>query len=300
MLGGNLEVLKFRPQRTFGVELEWGRGLSRARMKTVIQSFPNERAIATGYQHNSNPELWYCKTDSSCGYEVASRVLGSMDSIQKTLEDLKRLEEVHLALYNAGARTTTSCGMHVHLGLNDLDNGQFYRFLSYWVKFEKFILDMMPNRRKSNHYCATHSIDFSPNENYRSERVLGSFNGRRAVNIGGWIRRRCIEIRLAEGTNDPRNSKNWVRFLLHFVDQVKNLPDPDNVNWVGLQKGLEILSLYSPGDQPIVLSPALSEMRHWILARTKSYANARDGQERRDEATHLEETLYPHKYGEEE
>lgn len=305
MTAKTVKFLKFSPQRTFGVEMEWAdSGLTREQMRTIIQGFPGERATITGYMHNEDPQLWYCKTDSSCGLEVATRVLGSMSSVKKTLDDLKMVSEVHSELYQKGARINDNCGGHVHIGVSDLSQEQFVRFLMYWVKLEKFIVDIMPRRRKNNRFAPIQSTYFRAGHKYDLQAIRAAFSGRTAVNLGHYrwsaSESNRIEVRIAEGSNDHRDVKNWVRFLLWLIDRAATaLPDPENMNWLTLDEGMKVLGLVNDPDSEdfYVLSPALSELRQWILARAQAYANLRDGEKVRTRAKELETKLYETPYG---
>ena len=301
-----VRMVKFQPKRTFGVEMEWSTDASRAKMKTAIMTFPEEVAVICGYQRNPEADKWYCKTDSSCGHEVASRVLGSFDSIRKTLEDLKLLAEVHAKLVSIGCQVTNTCGGHVTVSLGDMDNNMVTKVMKYWVKFEKFTFEMLPTRRARNSYCHNHSGSFHSNQVYDLENIRPYFSGRNSFNIGhfSWDSsrsvHRLVEIRCGEGTQDPRCQKNWVRYILHWLESVKTMPEPTDLNWVSLREGLRLMNLLprKGGEEVVILSPALSELREWMLARVASYANFRNGREQRARAKRIQEQLYPTPYGE--
>lgn len=302
-----LRLSKFQPKRTFGVEMEWSsEPLSRGRMKDIINRFPNEEAIVAGYQRNEDRDRWYCKPDSSCGLEVASRVLGSMGSIQKTIEDLKRVSEVHQKLVEAGAKITDECGGHVHIGVGDFSREEFAKALLYWGKFEKFVFEMLPRRRvQGNDYCRSHSNNFRSDTDYSETELKLGFTGRNSFNLAfynwdaGLEHLKRVEIRCGEATEDSRCLKNWVRFLLHWFQTIKDLPAPGNMNWITLKEGLRLLNLLpKKGEQEIlILSPALSELRDWILTRVSCYASFRNASSQRERAKRLQAELYPTQFG---
>ncbi len=305
-MGSQFQILKFKPKRTFGVEMEWSsEGPNLNRMRDTIQSFPGEFALVTGYCRNNRDDTWFCKTDSSCGHEVASRVLGSLSDSKKTIEDLKLVGEVHTKLRQIGARVNEHCGGHVHIGMADLSREQFAKFLMYWVKFEKIVLDMMPKRRKRNRYCAIHSPTFRAGTTYDLNSIRRGFDGRNSINLGyyDWNSSnpsmKRIEVRIGEGSDDFRDMKNWIRFLLFFIDRVKDLPAPENLHWYWSFDGLKLLGLMNDdrSKEFYILSPAISELREWILARMAAYANLRDGEKVRQWATEVHDQLYPTPYG---
>ena len=297
----NVRLVKFKPQRTFGIEMEWNSTLDRQAMKRIVEGFPGQRANVTSYQRNDDATRWFCKADASCGHEVATKVLGSLTSVQQTLDDLKLACDVHKALYDAGARVSDTCGGHVHVGMGNLSEEQVDRFLMYWIKMEKVILDIMPRRRVNNQYCMPHSNFFNAGTGYNREVLRRGFSSRAAVNLGHYSSgssdsdRRVIEIRIGEASNDYRHMKNWVRFVLYFIELVKDLPNPTNVNWYTLEEALEMLELTNKptAEEFLVLSPAINELREWILARTAAYAKFRDARNLRARAKKMLAELHP-------
>lgn len=300
----------FKPKRTFGMELEFICSIRRAKMKAVIETFPGEHAVVEGYGHNINNERWYVKPDASCDSEVASRVLGSLTDTEKTLSDLDLLYEVHKALLHRGARSNASCGGHVHVSVHDfVDARQMDKFLGYWIKFEKFLFDILPHRRKRSCYCNLHSRnhDTSP----ITPEITRQFQGRDALNQARLDRNKTVEFRLAECSNDPRDSKNWVTFVLYFLDRLFQIPKPENKSWFGFEDGLIALGLYNPGkkiseaynkavgiDLNAIMAPAdtvyhprIAEMRSWLLGRAQAFASFSDAREIRQKAREIEGTL---------
>lgn len=271
-------LMKFQPKRTFGIELEFPEAHTREFLRDCIQAH-GEKAQVTGFQRDANRERWTCKTDSSCGYEVASRILGSIKSIRRTIEDLNLTAQIVDTMKKEGATVNNKCGFHVHVWVGDMGEAELIRLLGYWVKFEKTIVDLMPERRKKNTYCPVHSIFFTPNTKYSfQDMVSRGFQQRGALNWAWYRERKTVEIRIAEGTTDPDDVQNWVRFLLHFVERCKTWPYPENVNWLTFEECLDLMGLRNDPEADIfwVLSPALVDMRRWLLERTKKYAGCRD------------------------
>lgn len=289
-----IDLCKFQPKRTFGVELEFDRTLQRNSLKSAIRRVCSDGVLITGYQQNSERDKWYCKKDSSCGYEVASRVLGSFSSIGDTVSDLKLLEDVHTELVRSGAKASDRCGLHVTFSVEDMDSESLKSLLLSWVKMEKVVFDLMPRRRITSQYCHPSSRPFLSNQEYGLEELKGLIRGRGALNLSKLDRYQLIEIRCGEGTEDPRNTKNWVRFVLQLCEVAK-MSMLNGANWWDLQEALDYLGLFpQPGK---ILSPAMSELREWILARTAAYAKFEDWEEVRAEAKSMHEHLYPSPYG---
>lgn len=290
----------FQPKRTFGIELEFNRRTDREFLAECIKA-AGQRAQITGYQHDASKTTWTCKTDSSCGYEIASRIMGSNTSPSKTLEDLDVLFEVVDQLHNRKAPVDDSCGTHVHIYVGDLGDHGIQSFLLLWSKLEKTVMDMMPKSRKSNGYCPLAWKYLRPDKEFSySELTQRAFNQRGAVNLSYLRQRGTVEFRLAEGTNDPNMARNWVCFLLHLIETVKSwgTNGPKNANWLHLEPSLWYIDLLNPypditnmerfnpermkakgilhktfdPEEFLILDPNLVSVRNWCLERTAKYA----------------------------
>jgi len=268
-----LAQLRFR--RKFGVELEFTQSSTdRNKLCTAIRSV-GEPAYIDGFVHNHNNEEWCCKTDSSCGYEAASRVFS-------TPQELKKAGEAIDAIRTAGAKVNNRCGFHVHIELDDFNESKLGKLAAWWVKIEGMIINSVPTARKANNYCIPLTQYFRPDTAYSAEQVLreARSHGRyMTLNLANWYDRKTIEFRIAEGTDDSATVKNWVRFLLWFIEKTKKLDMPENINWLFPDEMFETFGLtgYSPSqDTFYVFSCGVAEMRHWILNRISKYARHHD------------------------
>lgn len=288
-------LVKFRPKRTFGVELEFTQGSDREFLQRCIQT-AGERARVTGYQHDANTDYWTCKTDSSCGFEVASRILGDHSSIRTCLRDLDTMTKVVKSLQDNGAQVDNRCGVHVHVSVRDLNEEQRRNVLAYWVRLEKTIIDMFPEHRKENNYCPTVSRYFEPNKTFTYQDLLQrGFRDRNALNTSWLSERETLEFRIAEGTVDPTDVKNWTRFLIYFIQRAAELPPTDKLNWLTLEDSLAFLGLLNTEEDEVfrILSPTLTELRLWILRRTKTHANHRDKEDIQERCSQMLDLYTP-------
>jgi hypothetical protein len=148
---------------TFGVEIEC----------TLPESFIQERGIEIGsYRHGAAlpapfPIGWVAKYDSSVrendlryeALEIVSPVLKGKDGLEEVLA-------VYDILNEAGATVNTSCGFHVHVGVESVlgDKAEVEGILVRWVRR---MLNLVSNHelglfaitgrtsRFNNHYCNT-------------------------------------------------------------------------------------------------------------------------------------------------
>ena len=289
----NYWFVKFEPARKFGIEWEFAADNDlRSFLKQCIEGC-GEQAEVSEWRHDNDNPRWVCKTDSSCGYEVASKVLGSNRSTANTLADLDLAVEVCKAFRENNCPVDNRCGLHVHVSCHDLDNEAMKNLLAYWVKFEYFISNMLPARRKENDYCRRHSGSLTPNEAFDYETLLhrGFRDRRYALNPSAYHSRGTMEFRVFEGTTNEVDLRNWLRFLFHLVDSCKILPDPPNLNFLTMEESLYILGLLNEDQLPEqsrnhladhlpdmdtrfrIQDPQLVELRNWILRRIKVHAN---------------------------
>lgn len=230
------------------------------------------------YYHNS--DMWLVKPDSSCGIEVCTPILNGWAG-------LKSLLQVIQAFKNSGKITADKrCSLHVHVNIADLTEEQLGTVLAYYIKCEHLIFDSIPVHRKASRYCQFVGMTDmfrhdTPMDAAFIIRKLSDFkyysvNTFHFMKGGGFStnndRRPTIEFRVAENEAclDPLFTKNWVRFLLHFVEVTKDLPMPKpyceddrhtGLLWLDPKDMFKLLKF----DQP--LSSGLQQVRDWFLAR---------------------------------
>ena len=89
-------------------------------------------ALATSDYH-SDGRTWDIKTDSSCGYEVATPAIsldesGNNDVLRRVCEELRVL----------GPLVNNSCGYHLHIACQDYTWDDLRRLLILWTRYEPF------------------------------------------------------------------------------------------------------------------------------------------------------------------
>lgn len=228
--------------RKFGVEMEMtytrlnGRGIDQQDLiNTVNPAIPPSRRStrAVSYYH-SDGSTWDIKTDSSCGWEVASPAL-LMDENGNNDE----LMAVCGALTGLAPRITRECGLHVHVDCSDLDWRGMQRLMRLWARYEPFFFSLCPQSRADNGYCSPLRVSrwngrMDPYGNWlqsgersckaREEdtfRRYGARLGRGAFNCAGWFYHGRIEFRLGGGTVNYEKIRRWVMLLLSVVDRAK-------------------------------------------------------------------------------
>lgn len=261
-----IEEIKYNYHRRFGFELEFSSGIDLNQMTRVVNSIEGER-VARDYRDYRG---WQCKYDCSCGVELASRIMRNHQGLKKAAMVTKALEE-------EGARTGQSCGFHVHVDVSDLSREQKDAILAWWIKIEGFVMNSVPDHRKNNRWSQLLSTHFAADTSYSGSEIRSMMPSTRYCSLNTWSDevRGSFEFRIAEGTIKSNVVKNWIRFLVHFVEMVKDKEMPENLNWLLPEEILKLLKLVNDpttGTQR-VYSSSMQEMRKWILERIKRYAS---------------------------
>ena len=270
-------LLKWNFKRRFGLEYEFIvdeklYGNDRNVMAEVVEETTDWHATVRGYGHTTNYSgTWECKTDSSCGVELASPILSGS-------KDLKHAAELLTALKDKGFDYNSNCGQHIHVEICDFSEKQAGIMAAYWMKIERFILNGTPDHRRNNRYCAPLTEinrNVVANTVYQPEMVLRDMaHGRNAINFQNRTERGTVEFRFGEMTFDPEVIKNRVRFLIWFVEMCKILPPPNNLNWLTPKQVLSTFNLWTSPSSIVKYSysPAIQSMRKWLLSRLVEFA----------------------------
>lgn len=234
------------PNRTFGVEIEIY-GLDQNQAAVALQN-AGLYAQVQNYNHGRF-DGWKVVTDGSIvpsgghggGCEIVSPILRGEEGIA----DLRKACQ---ALSAAGARVNRTCGLHVHVGTNDLSANDAAMILSRYARFESVIDSWMPESRREsrNSFCRSIQPIVQGRINNRSwaniADVASQFGRDRyfKVNMDAYARHRTIEFRQHSGTVNAGKIENWVRFLLAFIEASRGQ---------GVQVDLREDTMYRPMDR---------------------------------------------------
>lgn len=237
--GRNIGVeLEMTEERTNGHELS-AESIGRAIRQGVADvggrgDWINDRDV--GYYHSSG-STWDVKTDSSCGWEVASRILQlDVDGHNRELKAVcDRLDRLHPLI-------TRSCGHHLHVDVSDLSWQEVQKLCWLWARYEPFFNELVEDSRRENDYCEPFCRAFWASEpshywaqiarslsaNTRDSFFSGSGSyPRGALNMQNWWRHGRIEIRLHHGTVDYEEIRGWAMLMLSLVSRVKQSRLPE-------------------------------------------------------------------------
>ena len=189
-----------------------------------------------GYYH-SNGRTWDVKTDSSCGWELATPALQLDERGRHT-----QLERVCDALRSSGMKVSTNCGLHQHHEVPGYDWQALQRLVALWCRYEPFLYEIMPSSRRENSYCAPLARNSWTGQSSRSWRTTqalltartrtqfdmhGGRMPRAALHISGWWRNERIEVRLHQGTIDAQKIEFWAMFTKAMINRVLRTDMPE-------------------------------------------------------------------------
>lgn len=278
--------------RRFGVELEvnTSNGVVRRpnsgeiprgsdKVAQIVSKAAGRRVTIQGWDHIHNNSNWIIKPDNSCGIEINTPVLKGW----RGLETLLRVIE---ALNKSGIQADQRCSLHVHVNIADLSLRQMAAVIAYYIKCEAIFFDSVPSHRKNNRYCQPlgmtdlFSHDFIMEPEDLISRISGvkyySINAYHFMQGGGFSsdnhRKQTLEFRIIENIAciDPLTAKNWIRFVLHFVEMTKDKPLPSRYRegdqWSSLL-WLNPKDMFSLLKFDRELSDGLTQVKNWFVKR---------------------------------
>ena len=219
--------------QTFGVEIETEElGLdetSRARARNLGEG--DAEHIGEGTISDRMGRVWHVVPDGSLrnrGAEVVNPVL--------SYEDLGLVAKVAEGLGRAGARATASCGLHIHVGMEDADAFQLANLVKTVDLQEEIIFKALDvSEHRMNSYCQplnqrlvgvcsqiirrfplTNGADCPFNSRVHYTRYHG-------LNIRAYGKHGTVEYRYFNGTLDCSKITAYVQFCLALTARGKNV-----------------------------------------------------------------------------
>ena len=209
------------PLLHFGVEFEF---YTKSRERLVYQL--NKAGIPCRDTELGEPSsVWRLGTDSSIRAigESEELELGNFEEAELVspklsgADGLSKLKEVLHIVNDVGARTNTTCGLHVHVDACGIGEWVLPKLAKVWAKIEvPFVWYLVDPSRRGNRYCSM--VD----EEYLDNLALGCFPERYfSLNVRAFRKHGSVEFRLHEGTTDPKIVVPWVVFCLTLVGSVR-------------------------------------------------------------------------------
>lgn len=222
-----------RIRLTFGVEIEC----------IVPAREVRARATANGldvryehYNHTDNRHYYKFVTDSSVSDNDGHNCYDGSDAIEcvspildNNTTGFRSLENCCKTLNEAGAYVNKSCGLHVHVGVDKLNNTQIVNIYKNYQKLESLIDSFMaPSRRNSQWARSLASFNFDECYTTRDlERTIGTRYCK--VNPESYSRHKTVEFRQHGGTTNYEKISMWVNFCTKLVAWSMNNTFSENV-----------------------------------------------------------------------
>jgi len=283
-----VQYRSFSTTRSFGVEGEYTDfGIDQEEIAWILEvNDPNHVVSVTPY-NLSDGSCWHVKSDSSCGWEVAS-YKGS------GVADLNNIAGCLETVASQGGLINSDCGLHVHVDVSDFTEGDIARIAAHWMRIEPVVFTAVPKHRVSNVYCKMLrrryicKIGKSPavwkDTDFYQKVKPHDYNCKRdrrvSLNICNFVKsvvepefnRKTVELRLPEMSPKAEDVKNWVKFFVTFVENAVKIPIPGDMSSVGLPKALCIMGLRAVEGEGLILSEGLFRTKEWFLYRILKHA----------------------------
>jgi hypothetical protein len=180
-----------------------------------------------GYHSNRDFSLWRVERDGSVeasgGCEVVSPILDTEN------DGFDQIKKVCRTLTANGARVNVACGLHVHIAVPGLTVDWLKNILQRYADNTSAIDAFMPRSRRSDarqarEYCAPMGNVVTSNffsQATQLHSLLSCCSRMYAVNVTNYSRLGTIEFRQHGGTLNAEKIRNWVTFLVSFIEASK-------------------------------------------------------------------------------
>lgn len=272
--------IAFDCTRRWGVELELNDMGGRPKGKmpegtyyvaNLVKKITNESVLVNKWGHDHHNQAWIVKPDGSCGFELCTPVSkgeGGIRKLSRIIDEIK----------NSKISIDERCSVHVHVELSDLDIDQIAAIVAWWLKCEAVFLDSVPPRRKKNRFCQFLGISnlFEHDVDYTSYNLIKKIGNCKYYTLNTFHmsegKRNTIEFRILEekGCWDSEITSNWIRMVVHFVNQAaaRGMPVKYRKNdvWSGLM-WLDPMEVFDFLGFRQSLSSEMVCLRDWFIDR---------------------------------
>ena len=217
--------------RTFGVEVEF-----------MLTDEWDERDLADhmsaeginvtyeAYTHRTTPQ-WKIVTDASL--RGAGRGLELVSPILKGKQGREELMQVMAVLNTAPVKINKSCGLHIHLGAENLRMKDLRTLFVHYYDHERLIDEMLPVSRREDNNIYCRSTGDITNILRQARTVRGALNMAnrdfgiryRKLNLMSYERHGTVEFRQHSGTTEATKILAWLDFAMAMVRIARYVED---------------------------------------------------------------------------
>ena len=219
--------------RTFGIEAEFF-GIR----PTVAVDALRAVGISVSYEGYTHRVMsgWKIVTDGSV--TGTGTGVGGLELVSPILQGEAGLAEASLAvstLLRAGGRVDRTCGLHVHVGMNNLTGADIMKVLDLYSANQGHINTIIARSRQTNGYCsplnlgvgtrygnyATVRSAVTPSQISDASRNFGRYS---VINLTAYAKYGTIEFRQHQGTLNGEKVTSWVKFVLALIESAVAMP----------------------------------------------------------------------------
>ena len=238
-------TLKIESKIQFGIELEYEQANQKA-VTEIIGKLYKEKILS----YHKNNSIWISKDDSSVHVMTNNETYGGEIASAILTDDKESWNELKIVcdmLKSLGAISTEKTSTHVHVDQSILgtDAKNWLNFIKLWITYEEIIYRFLfgeysCGRGRLEQYCAPvrkqylkdirlYNLDELNNLDVLITRLkLGKYYGINFMNATNNIRPdkiNTIEIRVANGTLEPKIIQNNILFIDRLFEASKNISE---------------------------------------------------------------------------
>lgn len=223
--------------RTFGVEIECYGPENWEELASLLC----QNGLEVHERYNCYNK-WTMKSDCSIHPSTANgRYLRDLEIVSPILRGAAGLKEVRTVaqlLSKHGWFTNRTCGLHVHVGIEDLQPEEAYMVLKRYAENEDEIDTFVEQHRRGADpsWCSSAKPALQKFDTKRKNDAVRLFTQRLGrfleeapsggkVNTYAFHRHATIEFRQHHGTINSKEITNWIRFIVNLVDTSVDLTE---------------------------------------------------------------------------
>lgn len=179
-----------------------------------------------GYGHTTSQGAWKVTTDGSLGNY--SRGAEFVSPPLRGEEGFRQVRIVCETLTRIGAKITTRCGLHVHVGVGSEPPTFFKNLIGLYHSAQSAINSLMPQSRRNNVFARPIRINRNAMQAAADVRSITEAIGQVptatrdqtrycVLNLKSYFAYGTVEFRQHGGTVDPVKVSNWIRLCLKMV-----------------------------------------------------------------------------------
>lgn len=230
---------------TFGIEIECV-GLSQHHAARALRD-AGVHCEVPGYTHRTMAS-WKVVPDGSLrgrngACEVVSPVLSGTDGLAEVRTVMKILRD-------AGARVNESCGMHVHVGVDNLSRAEQAAVIEMYHGWQWAFTAWVKERRINGSWARLRNAAMTTTlvnswkraEDNDAVRSVARYNDRYyALNVASYERHGTFEFRAHHGSLNGTNAAAWIALHLAFIECAREAVrrNSGGLMWMGTMYGTE-------------------------------------------------------------